>query len=79
MDAALDFYQQGLKQLDPNNPEHLKDLGTTLNNISQIYDAKGDYDTALRYLEQSLAISRQIGDLAGEGTTLTNIGNIYYA
>ncbi|MBK9488260.1 MAG: tetratricopeptide repeat protein [Haliscomenobacter sp.] len=29
--------------------------GTTLNNISQIYSAKGDYDTALRYLEQSLA------------------------
>ncbi|MCP4738560.1 MAG: tetratricopeptide repeat protein, partial [Bosea sp.] len=34
--------------------------GTTLNNISQIYDARGDYTTALEYLEQSLAISREM-------------------
>jgi len=79
MDAALDFYQQGLKQLDPNNPEHLEDLGTTLNNISGIYRARGDYDTALVYLEQSLAIFRKIGDLAHEGTTLNNISQIYKA
>ena len=38
--------------------------GTTLNNLSQISDARGDYDTALRYLEQSLAIRREIGDKA---------------
>jgi len=53
--------------------------GTTLNNISQIYDARGNYDTALKYLEQSLAISREIGDRAGEGTTLNNISQIYDA
>ena len=47
--------------------------GTTLNNISQIYDAQGDYETALAYLKQSLAIRQQIGDKAGEGTTLNNI------
>ena len=38
--------------------------GTTLNNISQIYDAKGDYDTALAYLQQSLKIQQEI-DAAG--------------
>ncbi|MBK9488261.1 MAG: tetratricopeptide repeat protein [Haliscomenobacter sp.] len=53
--------------------------GVTLNNISQIYDAKGDYDTALRFLEQSLAIRQQIGDRKGEGVTLNNISQIYYA
>ena len=41
--------------------------GTTLNNISQIFKARGDYETALRYLEQSLAISQEIGDKSGEG------------
>ena len=51
--------------------------GTMLNNISQIYDAQGDYETALTYLKQSLAISRQIGDKAGEGRTLNNISQIY--
>ena len=47
--------------------------GTTLNNISQIYDARGDYDTALKYLKQSLAIRQEIGDKSGEGTTLNNM------
>ncbi len=53
--------------------------GTTLNNISQIYDARGDYETALEYLTQSLAIQQEIGDKAGEGATLNNISQIYDA
>ncbi len=57
----------------------VKARGATLNNISQIYDAKGDYDMALRYLEQSLAIHQQIGDRIGEGATLNNISQIYNA
>jgi len=44
--------------------------GTTLNNLSQVYMTRGDYDTALRYLEQSLQIRRDISDKAGEATTL---------
>jgi tetratricopeptide (TPR) repeat protein len=53
--------------------------GTTLNNISLIYDARSDYKTALKYLKESLMISREIGDKEGEGTTLNNIGQIYDA
>ncbi|WP_062155170.1 tetratricopeptide repeat protein [Beggiatoa leptomitoformis] len=53
--------------------------GTTLNNISQIFRARGDYETALRYLQQSLAIRQEIGDKRGEGTTLNNISQIYDA
>ena len=52
---------------------------TTLNNISQIHSARGDYETALRYLEQSLEISREIGDRKNEGGALNNIGEIYRA
>jgi tetratricopeptide (TPR) repeat protein len=33
----------------------------------------GDYDTALQYLKQSLAIQQEIGDKSGEGATLNNI------
>ncbi|MCP4398080.1 MAG: tetratricopeptide repeat protein [bacterium] len=53
--------------------------GATLNNISQIYDARGEYERALEYLEQSLAILQAIGDKAGEGATLNNISGIYSA
>jgi tetratricopeptide (TPR) repeat protein len=39
----------------------------------------GDYDTALKYLKQSLAIQQEIGDKSGEGTTLNNISQIFKA
>jgi tetratricopeptide (TPR) repeat protein len=53
--------------------------GWTLNNISQIYDVKGDYDTALRYLTDSLKIRQDIGDKEGEGVTLNNMATIAHA
>jgi tetratricopeptide (TPR) repeat protein len=52
--------------------------GVTLNNISQIYDARGEYDTALDYLKLSLTIRREIGDRAGMCATTINIGHIYW-
>ncbi len=38
-----------------------------------------EYDEALPCLEQSLAISREIGDRAGEGATLNNISTTAHA
>ena len=61
-DSALAAFERAL----PIAPTQV-DKGTTLNNLSSIYQARGDYDTALRYLEASLAIQREIGDKAGEG------------
>ena len=56
-----------------------KDRSTTLDNLSLIYQARGDYATALTYLEQSLAIRREIGDKEGESVTLNNISSIFQA
>ncbi|MDZ7397084.1 MAG: tetratricopeptide repeat protein [candidate division KSB1 bacterium] len=79
-DAALQRYLSAEKLVKKaKTKEEKKNLSTTLNNISQIYSARGDYATALSYLEESLKISREIGDRQGEGTTLGNIGNIYLA
>jgi len=39
----------------------------------------GNFQEALPYLKQSLAIRQQIGDKAGEGTTLNNISQIFKA
>jgi tetratricopeptide (TPR) repeat protein len=38
----------------------------------------GSYDTALKYLQQSLAISQEIGDVAGLCATLFNMGHIHW-
>ena len=40
--------------------------------------ARGDYETALCYLQQSLAIQQEIGDKSGVGSTLNNISQIFY-
>ncbi len=52
--------------------------GATLNNISQVYHTRGDFDTALQYLQQSLQIRQDIGDVAGLCTTLFNMGHIHW-
>ena len=54
-----------------------QDRGTTFNNLSQIFKARGDDATALTYLEQSLAIQREIGDISGMCATLFNMGHIH--
>jgi tetratricopeptide (TPR) repeat protein len=53
--------------------------GTTLNNISQIYKARGDLTKALEYLEKSLKIVVEIGDKSGECSSRFNIGHIHLA
>ena len=59
-----------------------EDLGThaeALGQTGKLLIHTGDYETALGYLKQSLTIRQQIGDKAGEGTTLNNISLIYRA
>ncbi|MCO6491414.1 MAG: tetratricopeptide repeat protein, partial [Phaeodactylibacter sp.] len=52
--------------------------GATLNNLATTAHAKGDYDTALSYLEKSLKIQQEIGDINGMATTLTNMGAMLF-
>ena len=75
---VLGFPESALRALEralPAAPTE-RDQGATLNNISQIYDARGDYETALKYLEQSLRIRKEIGDKAGMIPTLHNMAHI---
>jgi tetratricopeptide (TPR) repeat protein len=50
-----------------------------LNNIGAVYAALGEKQQALRYYEQALPLSRQVGNRPGEATTLSNIGGVYAA
>ncbi len=74
---ALEYYEQVLQirvEIGDKSGE-----GMTINNISQIYKARGDLTKALEYLEKSLQIRVEIGDKSGEGTTLNNIATIHQA
>jgi CHAT domain-containing protein/Flp pilus assembly protein TadD len=48
-----------------------------LRRIGLNYHSQGQYAKALEFYQQSLAISKVIGDRRGEGTSLNNIGSIY--
>jgi tetratricopeptide (TPR) repeat protein len=43
----------------------------------RVYHVLGDNRRALETYEAALALRREVGDRAGEGTTLNNIGWIY--
>lgn len=53
-------------------------MSNTLNNIGEISKARGDYETALRYLEQSLEIQQAIGDIDGLATSTHNMAAIVF-
>ena len=38
---------------------------------------QGHYQSSLSYLQQALVTAREVGDRAGEGATLNNIGRVY--
>jgi len=53
--------------------ENLQIRGEALGQIGKQYHHLGDYETALDYLKQSLAIQQQIGDIAGMCATFNSM------
>jgi tetratricopeptide (TPR) repeat protein len=52
---------------------------STLNERGCEAHRKGQYREALNYYQQALVIHREVGNRAGEGSMLTNIGVVYYS
>jgi tetratricopeptide (TPR) repeat protein len=50
-----------------------------MNNLAIMYQQTGRVYQALRLNEQALPIRREVGDRAGEATTLNNLGGVYDA
>ncbi|MDM8514954.1 tetratricopeptide repeat protein [Desulfobacterales bacterium HSG16] len=71
LENTLDSYKRALPVAVSKEKK-----GTTLNNIGQIYHDRGNYEKALKYLEDSLLIRREIGDKSGMIPTLHNMASI---
>ncbi|MEH1894990.1 MAG: tetratricopeptide repeat protein, partial [Nostoc sp.] len=52
--------------------------GISLIGLGNAYNLLGQYQRAIEFYQQSLEISREIGDRNGEGHSLSNLGNAYY-
>nr|QNO47084.1 photosystem I assembly protein Ycf3 [Methanosarcinales archaeon ANME-2c ERB4] len=55
----------------------LKTHGDVLGNLGNVYSALGQVEKAIKYYEDALVISREIGDRRGEGADLGNLGRAY--
>jgi tetratricopeptide (TPR) repeat protein len=75
--AKAAVYSQKAAALLPEDKK--KERSLCLHNAGYDFDRVSRYSDALPLYEQSLAIDREIGDKAGEGTTLNNISHIYKA
>ena len=75
------LYQTLLTQWLPPicQSSNLQIRGEALNQTGKQYLHIGSFTPALTYLQHSLKIRQEIGDKAGEGTTLNNISQIFKA
>ena len=49
----------------------------SLNNLGEVYSSLGQYQKAIEYHQQSLAIAKQIGDRSGAAVSINNLGVAY--
>lgn len=59
--------------------EQLAERGqiATFSNLGQIYYSQGQYEQALQFHQQALALSRQSGDQINQAIALNNLGYVY--
>ncbi|MCA2618359.1 MAG: tetratricopeptide repeat protein, partial [Microcystis sp. M110S1] len=51
----------------------------SLTSLGNVYNSLGEYQKAIEFHQQSLAITREIGDRGGEGKSYNNLGNVYHS
>jgi tetratricopeptide (TPR) repeat protein len=52
---------------------------TALTQLGDDHRDRSEYEQAIAFYEQALALYREVQDRAGEGRTLTRLGQAYYA
>jgi tetratricopeptide (TPR) repeat protein len=51
----------------------------SLTSLGNVYNSLGEYQKAIEFDQQSLAIAREIGDRGGEASSYMGLGNVYYS
>lgn len=74
---ALELYQDPVVQA-AFPQESRRGAGNALGNLGSAHSSLGQYQRAIDLYEQSLVITREIGDRLGEGADLGNLGNVYW-
>jgi len=82
--AAFNSWQQALQiyralKNRPGEVRALTNLATIYNSLSNSYNSLGNYDKAIEYAQQTLALAREIKDRQIEGVALGNLEAAYYS
>ncbi|MDZ8031603.1 tetratricopeptide repeat protein [Nostoc sp. DedSLP04] len=73
----VDLWGQLIAAWDKIDERENWNYRATLNNLGTAYYLLGQYQGAIELFQQSLEISREIGDRNGEGSSLIGLGNAY--
>ncbi|MBD2743631.1 tetratricopeptide repeat protein [Coleofasciculus sp. FACHB-1120] len=74
--VLVELYGQLVEAWQQNNSESWE-FAASLNSLGIAHNSLGQYQPAIDYHQQSLAITRQISDRNGEARSLSNLGNAY--
>jgi len=75
--AGIALRERLLGELDADDPATAPSRASLLHDLGNLHYGLGERRRALKYYEQALSFSREVGDRAGEATALTNIGTVY--
>ncbi|MDJ0618337.1 MAG: tetratricopeptide repeat protein [Calothrix sp. MO_192.B10] len=73
----VELYERLLLQWQPNSQENKSAVAWALTDLGKAYGFLKEYQKAIDYHHQSLAIFQEIGDRNGEASALTHIGQAY--
>ncbi|MEO9533946.1 MAG: tetratricopeptide repeat protein [Crocinitomicaceae bacterium] len=80
---SMDYYLKSLKirehKKDAGEPEDLKKLAQSYNNIGLLLKRQQNYSGAIEYYQEALEIKASLGDSAGEIVSRSNLGSLYMA
>lgn len=78
---SMDYYLKSLKIRERNknydDPETLKKLGQSYNNIALLLKRQQNYQGAIDYYQLALEIKNNLGDISGEIISRSNLGALY--
>lgn len=78
---SMDYYLKSLKiresKKDEGDPETLKKLSQSYNNIALLLKRQQNYQDAIAYYESALRIKSDLGDASGEIISRSNLGTLY--
>lgn len=75
--TRVELYRQLVETWKPEDEQEKWRLGASYTDLGNAYHSLGQYQQAIDFYQQWLAIAREIGDRRGEATSLQNLGSLY--